>query len=102
MPQLRGLPRVKPVTVGSYDPAHLIVDEYDLVTQRCTSHHYHHDADGTVRYGSGTFRYAWPAELDLMARLAGLQLEGRYADWARAPFDSASSGHVSVWRAPEQ
>jgi SAM-dependent methyltransferase len=45
-------------------------------------------------------RYAWPAELDLMARIAGLRLESRWADWTGAPFDDLSMGHVSVFIKP--
>ena len=56
--------------------------------------------DGQVDYDAGHFRYAWPAELDLMAALAGLELESRWADWHRAPFTSESTDHVSVWRKP--
>lgn len=100
LPDLRRLPAGEPLTATSLGPAHRVVDEYDPASQRCVSHHYHHEPDGTVRYGSGRFRYAWPAELDLMAVLAGLRLEGRYADWNRAPFGPDSPGHVSVWRKP--
>jgi SAM-dependent methyltransferase len=98
VPQLRRLPEGQSVAVGSISPDHLIFDEFDLVTQGCISHHYRHNQDGTVRYGLGRFRYAWPAELDLMARMAGMRLEGRYADWTRSPFTSESQSHVSVWR----
>lgn len=98
VPELRRLPEGQSVAVGSHTPNHLVFDEFDLVTQSCTSHHYHHNDDGTVRYDSGRFRYAWPAELDLMARLAGMTLESRFADWTRSPFDSESQSHVSVWR----
>jgi SAM-dependent methyltransferase len=77
---------------------HLVFDTYDVVTQGCTSHHYHRDADGSIRYGAGHFRYIWPAECDLMARLAGLELESRSADWIGSPFVATSESHVSVWR----
>ena len=83
---------------------HIVLDEFDVATQSCVSHHYWHDAgpdDGQVRYGTGRFRYAWPAELDLMARLAGLAFEARYGGWDRAPFDHTSTNAVSVWRRPE-
>ncbi|MCL8025913.1 class I SAM-dependent DNA methyltransferase [Nocardioides bruguierae] len=82
----------------SLDESHLVFDAYDVVSQQCTSHHYHHDTDGTVRHATGTFRYAWPSECDLMARLAGLSLEHRWADWSRTPFTAESTDHVSVWR----
>lgn len=98
VPELRRLPEGQKVAPASIGPTHIVFDEFDLATQGCISHHYRHDPDGTVRYGSGRFRYAWPAELDLMARLAGMRLEKRYADWCRNPFGSESSSHVSVWR----
>jgi len=98
VPELRRLPEGQKIAVGSSSPNHLIFDEFDLVNQGCISHHYHHNDDGTVRHDLGRFRYAWPSELDLMARLAGMRLEGRYADWARSPFTSESPSHVSVWR----
>ncbi|GAB3199465.1 class I SAM-dependent methyltransferase [Nocardioides hungaricus] len=97
VPQLRRLPEGQSVAVGSVGSSHLVFDELDLATQGCVSHHYRHEPDGTVRYGAGRFRYAWPAELDLMARLAGMRLEARHADWRRTPFGSESTGHVSVW-----
>jgi hypothetical protein len=46
------------------------------------------------------FRYVWPAELDLMARIAGMRLRERWSDWNREPFTSESSKHVSVWEKP--
>ncbi len=82
----------------SVEEGHLIFDTYDVVTQECTSHHYVRDADGGVRYGAGNFRYIWPAECDLMAQLAGLELESRWADWHGGPFLASSDSHVSVWR----
>lgn len=82
----------------SLDDDHLVFDTYELVTQQCTSHHYLHDADGSIRHGTGHFRYVWPAECDLMAQLAGLEPESRSADWRGQPFVAASESHVSVWR----
>jgi SAM-dependent methyltransferase len=100
VPPLRRLPQGQtavPMTVGD---GHLVFDTYDLTTQACTSHHYWPESDGTARYASGTFRYIWPSECDLMAELAGLHREARFADWDRSPFTSESEGHVSVWRKP--
>ncbi|WP_342783596.1 class I SAM-dependent methyltransferase [Rudaeicoccus suwonensis] len=82
----------------SVDEGHLVFDTYDLVTQECASHHYYREDDGSIRYGSGHFRYIWPAECDLMAQLAGLELESRSADWKENPFLATSGSHVSVWR----
>ena len=98
IPPLRRLPIGQTAVPMHLSDEHLTIDTYDVVTQSCTSHHVHHDADGTTTYGIGHFRYAWPAELDLMARLAGLELESRYADWKRTSFTADSEGHVSVWR----
>lgn len=79
---------------------HLVLDTYDLATQECASHHYHREPDGRFRYDVGRFRYAWPAECDLMAQLAGLEPESRWADWSGTPFTGASEQHVSVWTKP--
>ena len=79
---------------------HVGFDTYDMTTQQGTSHHYRRSTDGTVTYGSSHFRYVWPAECDLMAQLAGLELESRSADWLGTPFTDDSESHVSVWRRP--
>ena len=84
-----------PFHVGEH---HVGFDTYDMATQQGTSHHYTRHPDGTVTYGASNFRYIWPAECDLMAQLAGLTPEARYADWTRAPFTGDSESHVSVWR----
>jgi SAM-dependent methyltransferase len=86
-----------PFHVGDH---HVGFDTYDMATQQGTSHHYTRQEDGTARYGASNFRYIWPAECDLMARLAGLELEQRVADWDGRPFTSDSESHVSVWRKP--
>jgi SAM-dependent methyltransferase len=57
-------------------------------------------ADGGVRLLPAVHRYAWPAELDLMAELAGLAREHRWSDWSRAPFTDSSTTHLSVYRRP--
>jgi SAM-dependent methyltransferase len=77
-------------------PTHLGFEEYDLAAQIATSSHYW-TIDGELRTFSSPHRYVWPAELDLMARLAGLTLHERWGDWHRAPFTGRDS-HISVWR----
>ena len=79
---------------------HVGFDTYDLTTQQGTSHHYRRHDDGTATYSASNFRYVWPAECDLMAQLAGLELERRIGDWGSAPFTNDSESHVSVWRKP--
>ncbi len=100
VPSLRSMPPGERFHVFHHGPDHTGVDEYDVVTQRATSHHYTRRADGW-ELTSMPFRYAWPSELDLMARLAGMDIVGRWADWDRSPFTADSASHVSVWRRPE-
>jgi hypothetical protein len=78
------------------DPTHLGFEECDVATQTALSHHYWVD-DGHLQTLSAPFRYVWPSELDLMARLPGMALRERWTDWTRAPFTSDSTTHVSVW-----
>jgi hypothetical protein len=53
--------------------------------------------DGGVQLLPVEIRYAWPSELDLMARLAGLRLRDRFGDWQRGAFTAASAMHVSIY-----
>ena len=69
----------------------------DPANQISVSHHYYIDGD-RVAVSSPSFRYVWPSERDLMAQLAGMELESRWADWDRSPFGGDSPSHVSVWR----
>lgn len=86
-----------PFHVGEH---HAGFDTYDLTTQRGTSHHYAHRDGGRVTYSTSNFRYIWPSECDLMAELAGLNLEQRSSDWAGSLFTQNSETHVSIWRKP--
>jgi SAM-dependent methyltransferase len=83
--------------VFSHSQDHHGIDEYDPVTQLSWSHHYTRIEDGHYRRHSMPWRYVWPAELDLMARLAGMRLRERWGWWDRTPFTAASGSHVSVW-----
>jgi SAM-dependent methyltransferase len=97
-----GVPELQAVAPGeAYRVFHFAedrwgIDEYDVARQGLVSHHFWVQ-DGRIERSSIPFRYTWPAELDLMARLAGMRLEARWADWDRTPFTSASGKHVSVW-----
>ena len=97
VPQLRRLPPGERFVPFEITPDHIGIDEYDTASQRLVSHHVHVQ-DGHVRRSSMPFRYVWPAELDLMARLAGMRLRHRWADWSRSPFVADSPSHVSVWQ----
>ncbi|MFC7547192.1 class I SAM-dependent DNA methyltransferase [Plantactinospora sp. GCM10030261] len=100
VPGIRRFPPGQAAVPFAVTDQHVGFDIFDMVTQQGTSHHYHRLDDGTARYGRSNFRYIWPAECDLMARLAGLTLEQRVADWTGEPFTSESESHVSVWRKP--
>jgi SAM-dependent methyltransferase len=97
VPQLRRLPPGDSFVAFDVSPDHLGFDEYDVVTQGLVSHHYSL-VDGELEVAAVPFRYVWPAELDLMARLAGMTLVERWSDWSREPFTSESRKHVSVWQ----
>jgi SAM-dependent methyltransferase len=96
MPELRRLPPGQSVVPFHVSPTRWAFDIYDVATQ-ATSSNYVTVIDGKGSYRSIPFRYVWPAELDLMAQLAGLRLRERWDGWTRAPFTSESRQHVSVW-----
>jgi hypothetical protein len=96
IPALQRLPPGETVHPFTVTPTHLGFEEYDLLTQIAVSHHYW-VVDGELETFSSPHRYVWPAELDLMARIAGLTLRHRWSDWDRTPFTSDSRSHVSVW-----
>jgi SAM-dependent methyltransferase len=96
VPGLQRLPPGETFQPFDVSPAHVGVDEIDVVTQGLISHHYS-VVDGRLEAVSMPFRYVWPSELDLMARLAGMTLRERWGGWKRKPFTSESRKHVSVW-----
>jgi SAM-dependent methyltransferase len=97
VPALRSLPPGETIHVFSYEsPEEMGFDEYDVAQQGLVSHHVWVD-DGKREVLSIPFRYVWPAELDLMARIAGMKLRERWSDWNREPFTSESTKHISVW-----
>ncbi|MEI2776105.1 MAG: class I SAM-dependent methyltransferase [Tetrasphaera sp.] len=100
VPQIRRFPPGQAGVPFEVSERHTGLDTYDLTTQQGTSHHYTREADGSIRYSATNFRYIWPPECDLMAQLAGLEFEARYADWDRSAFTADSPSHVSVWRKP--
>ena len=99
VPELRRLPPGETTHVFAATADHVGVEEYDVAAQLAVSRHYW-TIDGQLRTFSSTHRYLWPAELDLMARIAGLRLRARWADWHRRPFTAESRDHISVWQKP--
>jgi SAM-dependent methyltransferase len=101
IPELQRLPPGETIRVFTATPDHLGFEDYDVATQIAYSHHYW-VIDGQLKTFSSPHRYAWPSELDLMARLAGMRLRERWSDWNRRPFTRDSRSHISVWKKPRQ
>jgi SAM-dependent methyltransferase len=99
VPELRKLPLGQQATVWHCEPGYIGLDIYDVLKQHLVSHHFTFD-ESQVRLLRSSHRYIWPAELDLMAQLAGFELESRHADWSGAEFTAESRSHVSVYRVP--
>jgi SAM-dependent methyltransferase len=99
VPGLQGLLPGETIRVFEASETKWGFDEYDVAAQGLTSHHFE-VIDGRVEHFAVPFRYAWPAELDLMAQLAGMRLRERWSGWKREPFTSDSRVHVSVWEKP--
>jgi SAM-dependent methyltransferase len=99
VPELRRLPPGETMRVFDATPTHWGVDEYDVARQGLISHHFSL-VEGRFELDSMPFRFVWPAELDLMAQLAGMRLRERSSGWKREPFTSESEQHVSVWERP--
>jgi SAM-dependent methyltransferase len=99
VPGLRVLPPGERFHTFDVSETHWGIDEYDVANQGLISHHLR-IVDGKAELNSVPFRYAWPSELDLMARLAGMRLRERWSGWKREPFTSESTKHVSVWEKP--
>ena len=97
VPELRRLPPGATLRAFALEPSHLGFEEYDFATQRSVSHHVF-EREGRAELWSPEFRYVWPAELDLMARLAGMVLRERWGDWDRSAFTGDSRSHISVWQ----
>jgi SAM-dependent methyltransferase len=100
VPELQRLPPGDTMRVFHASETHWGIDEYDVAIQGLVSHHFTRVDDGRFELVSVPFRYVWPAELDLMAELAGMKLRERWSGWLREPFTSASGKHVSVWEKP--
>ena len=99
IPALRQLPPGETIHAFHVGETSWGLDEYDVARQGLVSHHFR-IVDGKLARLSIPFRYAWPAELDLMAELGGMTLRDRWSGWNREPFTSDSVKHVSVWEKP--
>ncbi|WP_027945126.1 class I SAM-dependent DNA methyltransferase [Amycolatopsis taiwanensis] len=102
VPELRRLPPGQDATVFRVQPGYIGLDTYDVVRQHLVSHHFTFGESRQARLVRSPHRYIWPAELDLMAQLAGFELETRHADWTGTEFTAESRSHVSVYRLPAE
>jgi SAM-dependent methyltransferase len=100
VPELRKLPPGQQATVWQIEPGYIGLDTYDVLRQQVVSHHFRFSEETHAQLFRSPHRYIWPAELDLMAQLAGFELESRHADWTGAEFTADSRSHVSVYRLP--
>jgi SAM-dependent methyltransferase len=103
VPGLRQLPPGNAGVPFAITEDYIGIDDYIDRTHKqvSRSRHFRRSTDGGFTEFTAPFRYVWPAELDLMARIAGMTLEDRWAWWDRSPFTGESLSHVSVWRIPD-
>jgi hypothetical protein len=97
VPPIQKLPFGERLSAFACSLSHMGIDDVDIATQCYTSNHLWIDG-GKTKALTIPFRYVWPSELDLMAKLAGMELEYRWSDWEKSPFDSRSKSQISVWR----
>jgi SAM-dependent methyltransferase len=97
VPELRSLPPGRTATVWQHEPGYIGLDTYDVLNQQVVSHHFRFGEGHQATLFRTPHRYIWPAELDLMAQLAGFELESRHADWSDTEFTADSRSHVSVY-----
>jgi SAM-dependent methyltransferase len=100
VPELRKLPPTQDAVVWRSEAGYIGLDTYDVVSQHIVSHHFRFGEDRRAQVFRSPHRYIWPSELDLMAQLAGFELESRHADWVGSQFTAESPSHVSVYRLP--
>jgi SAM-dependent methyltransferase len=101
VPELRKLPPGQQATVWHSEPGYIGLDTYDVLQQHLVSHHFRFGEGRQAQLFRSPHRYVWPAELDLMAQLAGFTLESRHEDWTGTEFTAESRSHVSVYRLPD-
>jgi SAM-dependent methyltransferase len=98
VPDLRRLPPGTQATVFTSEPDYIGLDTVDTLNQIVVSHHFRFGEGHEASLFRSPHRYVWPAELDLMAQIAGFTLESRHADWIGSPFTAESRSHISVYR----
>jgi SAM-dependent methyltransferase len=97
VPQLRRVPPGEVGWVFTLDPDHVGIETFDDTAAQIAWSHHWMEVDGRLVRHSAPYRYVWPSELDLMARIAGFRLQDRWAGWDKAPFTSGSHSQVAVF-----
>jgi SAM-dependent methyltransferase len=97
VPQLRRVPAGESAWVFTLDPDHVGIETFDDPVRQIASSHHWMEVDGRLVRHAAPYRYVWPSELDLMARIAGFRLRDRWADWDRSPFVAESRSQVAVF-----
>jgi SAM-dependent methyltransferase len=100
VPQLRRLPPAELGRVFTMDDDHVGIETFDDVEGQISWSHHWISVEGRLVRHSAPYRYVWPSELDLMARLAGLRLRDRWSGWKRQPFTGSSIDQVVVYEKP--
>ena len=96
IPPIQDLPFGETKRAFSCEDDHFGIDVFDVTTQNYSSNHVHR-LNGDLQHFTAPFRYTWPSELDLMAKLAGMTLQSRWGNWDRSSFDRFSRKHIAVW-----
>ncbi len=102
VPQLRKVPPGEGARVFSLEPDHVGVETFDDTVGRVSWSHHWMAVEGRLVRHSAPYRYVWPSELDLMARLAGFRLRERWAAWDRSPFTADSDNQIVVYEMAEE
>jgi len=97
VPQLRRVPRGETARVFTLGPDHVGIETFDDTAAQIAWSHHWIEADGRLVRHSAPYRYVWPSELDLMARITGFRIRDRWTGWDRAPFTSSSQSQVAVF-----
>jgi SAM-dependent methyltransferase len=100
VPQLRRVPPSESAWIFKMDPNHVGIETFDDVANQVAWSHHWKVIDGRFVHHSAPYRYIWPSELVLMAKMAGLDLESRWGGWDRSPFTSESEKQVALFTKP--
>jgi len=102
LPQIHRVPEGEAGRIFTLQDDHVGIETFDDLLGQVTWSHHWMEVEGRLIKHSAPYRYVWPAELDLMAQLAGMTLKERWGGWHKEPLTQASTNHVSVWQTPSE